>query len=153
MLAASSSPIVVLGSLAVVTVIFQITLLVIAIRAFVQGRDYVWECSWQWPLRVALALQALWRWCLDTPSLVLTVALLIRHPGWRRVASNYVWRFVPNVTRRVSTFGLPRPIVLPFNLPPALLSVTSTRNGRRPVRSQHYMTVGERMRAARRSAA
>jgi len=135
----NSTPILVLASLALMTAAFQLSLFVLALRTFLLGQDYVWECRWQFPIRVITTLKRLRQW---------------REVGRRvgvmaGVVGSVVSRGGLSLGQRarLGQHGL----VFPSNL----LSMVGrpAPGGRQPVRSRHYRTVGERMRAAQRLAA
>ena len=135
----NSTPILVLASLALMTAAFQLSLFVLALRTFLLGQDYVWECRWQFPIRVITTLKRLRQW---------------REVGRRvgvmaGVVGSVVSRGGLSLGQRarLGQHGL----VFPSNL---LSMVGRTApGGRQPIRSKHYQTVGERMRAAQRLAA
>ena len=116
----------VLDGLVVLTTAAHLALIVAGLRALVSGRDVVWECSWQFPLRVWGALAAVRQVCIPDVR-----ALAARVPHVQSVMFR-----MPRGTSRA------RAQILPFSL--NVLQGTSERRVRA---SQHYLTIGERMRA------
>ncbi len=135
----NSTPILVLASLALTTAAFQLSLFMLGLRAFLLGQDYVWECRWQFPIRVIATLSRLRRWREAGQHVGVMAGAL--GSGMARGGRSLAQR------ARRGRHGL----VLPTNL----LSMVGRQapGGRQPIRSKHYQTVGERMRAAQRLAA
>ncbi len=141
----TSTPILVLGSLALFTAAVQAILFVLAIRAFILGLDYAWECSWQFPGCVAATFSRLRQWRHHAHTLALWAAALGLRAGTLRSRAARRGRALRKRARPLSLA-----LILPLNLP---MAAGSTAGHRRPVNSQHYQTVGERMRARQRIAA
>lgn len=137
----NSAPILVLGSLALFTAAVQAILFALGMRSFILGRDYVWECSWQFPGRVVAALSRVRHW---QPHVHNLGALAATFQG-KAVSGGQALR------RRARP--LSRTMIRPLNLPNLQALAGPTAGNRRPVSSQHYQTVGERMRARQRMAA
>ncbi len=135
----SSTPILVLASLALTTAAFQLSLFMLGLRAFLLGQDYVWECRWQFPIRVITMLKRLRQW--REAGLRVGVMVGVVGSGVARGGRLLAGR------ARLGQRGIV--------LPAGLLSMVgrTAPSGRQPIRSQHYRTVGERMRAAQRLAA
>ena len=126
------TPMMVLGGCALLTATGLVVIVAIGLRAVALGRDVVWECSWQLPIRLMTSVQNLRH-------------IPLRMPDPRRLAAALPYR--PSWTMRPAgqgQFRLPRAMPIPFGLQ-SLAGVPA--GGRRPVRARHYQTVGERMRA------
>ena len=118
----------VLGGLALADLALIIWLVAVGLRALVGRRDVVWECRWQLPGRIGRRLQALRQWQPRLSGSLTSSGSSGRSPARSGAASASLRTWVDQAVHSAS------------------LRAAGSSASRRPVRSHHYLTVGERMR-------
>ena len=117
-----------MGGLAILCCVLLLGMVVMGVRAILQGRDIVWECSWQFPIVLAIHIKRIWHMSA-------------------RIAGTYIVRcFLPppqTQKRRHANARVHMPL---GELLASMLPLPETR-GRRSHKVLHYQSSGARQHA------